>query len=543
MGGSLADRFGEGWSTLVSVVELWAGGRGLVPRGSERRRLLAPTAFVALNAIAFCVVRPDVPDLWAARARASAAADGVGLTYWFSWFGGSTPGEYSVITPFMCALVGTELVAAAAAVLVSGMGTWLVRDTRRPTVAAWTVAISALVNLWCGRVPFLLGGAFAVASIVFVRRRRKAPAALLAVLSVLASPVSGAFLGMALSGVLVAPRVRAYRSTVLVTMASAVGSLILIALVFGTPGPEPFPPYLLVETGVAIALMLLLAPTRHLRVTLAVSAVAALVVFTVPNGLGANFARLTLFCLPAAAVALSRRPLPAVVALMSPILVFGGLTSVSAARSAAEPASHASYYTPLATELDGQPGLADHRLELVAAGRAAYTALVGHAILARGWETQSFLALDAQLASRSLDAAGYRAWLDDNAVAYVAVDTSRLRTPESRLIGSGNLSYLRLIWRQAGWRLYEVLQPTPIVSDPARIEAWSQATMRVQVPCSCSVLVRVRWSRFLAASPSLGAETPDDVEDSYRPGLAPHGSGWTVLTTNRPGTYVLHGLL
>jgi hypothetical protein len=525
------------------VVWLWARRAGRIPRGHDRRRLLAPTVFVAVNAIVFCLVRPDVPDLWAARARAAAAADGVGLTYWFSWFGGMTPGEYSVLTPFVCALLGSELVAATAAVAICGIGTWLVRDTRRPTAAAWTIAVSAVINLWCGRVPFLLGAAFAVASIVFVRRRRTAPAAVLAVLSVLASPVSGAFLGMALSGVLVAPSMRAYRATVLVTIGCVGGALVLIAAVFGTPGPEPFPPYLLAETVIAIALMLLLAPTPHLRVTLTVSAVAALVVFLIPNGLGANFVRLALFCLPAAAVALSRRRLPTVAVLMTPILVFGGLTSVSAARSAAEAASHASYYAPLAAELDAQPRLADHRLELVAAGRAAYAALVDHAVLARGWETQSFLALDAQLASPGLDAVEYRAWLDDNAVGYVAVDTSRVRTPESQLIATGDLGYLRLVWSHDGWRLYEVVQPTPIVSRPARLEDWSQATMHVRVPCACSTLVRIRWSRFLTASPSLPAGTSDDVEDAYHPALSKDPSGWTVLTTDRPGTYVLHGLL
>jgi hypothetical protein len=500
-------------------------------------------AFVAVNAIVFCLVRPDVPDLWAARARASAADHGAGLTYWFSWFGGVTPGQYSVITPLLCALVGSELVAAAAALVICGIATSLVRDTHRPTAGAWVATVGVVINLWCGRVPFLLGAAFAVGSVVFVRRRRMAPAGLLAVLSVLASPVSGAFLGLALSGVLVATGMRAYRATVLVTIACAFGSLVLIAILFGTPGPQPFPPYLLAATGIAIALMLLLAPTFHLRVTLVVSAVAALVVFSIPNGLGANFARLALFCLPAAAVALSRRRLPTVVALMTPILVFGGLTSVSAAGSATEPASDASYYAPLAAELDKRPRLADHRLELVAAGRAAYTVLLDHAMLARGWETQSFLALHARLASRSLDSLEYRTWLDDNAVAYVAVDTSREKTPEARLIDSGDLPYLRLTWRHAGWRLYEVLRPTPIVAKPARLQDWSQATMRVHVPCACQTLVRIRWSGFLTASPSLPAETSDDVEDTYRPALVRDPSGWTILTTNRPGTYVLQGML
>lgn len=505
--------------------------------------MFAPMACVAVNAIVFCLVRPDVPDLWAARARASAADQGAGVTYWFSWFGGATPGQYSVLTPLLCALVGPELVAAAAAVTICGSATWLVRDTRRPTAGAWMAAVGVVINLWCGRVPFLLGAAFALGSLIYVRRRRTTRAGLLAVLSVLASPVAGAFLGLALSGVLVAPGLRAYRASVLVTIACAFGSLMLIATLFGIPGPQPFPPHLLAATGIAIALMLLVAPTSHLRVTLVVSAVAALVVFSIPNGLGANYVRLALFCLPAAAVALSRRRPPTVVALMTPILVFGGLTSVSAASSATEPASDAAYYAPLAAELDTRPLLANHRLELVAAGRAANAVLLDHAMLARGWETQSFRALHAGLTSRSLDALEYRTWLDDNAVGYVAVDTSREQTRVARLIAGGDLPYLRLVWRHAGWRLYEVLDPTPIVAEPARLQDWSQATMRVQVPCACQTLVRIRWSKFLMAPPSLPAETSDDVVDTYRPVLAQDPSGWTVLTTNRPGTYVLQGLL
>jgi len=231
-----------------------------------------------------------------------------------------------------------------------------------------------------------------------------------------------------------------------------------------------------------------------------------------------------------------------VVALVAPILALGGLTSVSAVRSAAEAASHASYYAPLAAELDSRPRLADHRLELVAAGRAAYTALIGHAILARGWETQSFLALDAELASGSLDAARYRAWLDDNAVGLVAVDTSRDVTRESWLIKKG-LPYLHLVWRHAGWRLYEVERPTPIVTAPARLDAVTQAAMRVRVPCACRTLVRIRWSPFLQASPSLPAATPDEVEDAFQAELHEDRTGWTTLTTSRPGTYVLSGVL
>ena len=512
------------------------GGRGL-------RRALAPPICVLVNAVAFCLVRPGVPDLWAARARASAAAHGVGLTYWFSWFGGSTPGDYSVLTPFLCALVGTELVAAVAAVVVSGVATFLVRDTHHPTAAAWMVTVGVVINLWCGRVPFLLGAAFAVGSVAMVRTRRTRWAGPLAVLTVLSSPVSGAFLGVALSGVVVSPRLREYRTSATVVIACAFGSLTLIAILFGSPGPEPFPPYLLVESGLAVLLMLVLSPTSFLRGTLVVSAVAALVVFSIPNGLGANFTRLVLFCLPGAAVALSRRPLLAVVALTTPIVVLGGLTSVSAAISAAQPSSHASYYAPLAAELDARHRLFGHRLELVAAGRAAYATLLDHAMLARGWETQSYLSLDPQLASAGLTSVEYRNWLDDNAVAYVAVDTTRGETAEARLIRTGHLPYLRESWSDGTWRLYDVVRPTAIVAEPGQLEAWSQAAMRIHVRCACRTLLRIRWSGYLTASPVLPGGGADDVEDAFRPALSEAPSGWTFLTTNKPGTYLLEGLL
>src|SRR5579875_2008217 len=104
---------------------------------ARRVRLIAPTLAVAVNAVAFYLLRPGVPDLWAARARASAAGHGVGPTYWFSWFGGTAPGDYSVITPALYALLGTELVLGLAAVLGSVLATALAGTTRRPVAAAW----------------------------------------------------------------------------------------------------------------------------------------------------------------------------------------------------------------------------------------------------------------------------------------------------------------------------------------------------------------------------------------------------------------------
>ncbi len=507
------------------------------------RRAHAPTAFVLVNAVAFYLVRPGVPDLWAARARASAVGHGVGLGYWFGWFGGSTPGNYSVITPYLSAKLGTELVAALAAVAITAMVTVLVRDTARPQAAAFVAAFGVVSNLWCGRVPFLLGSAFAVAALLCVQRRTRAAAAALAVLSVLASPVAGAFLCLGLSGVVFTARLRQYRTTAWCAVAGAAATLIALAALFGAPGTEPYPFHLIGEVVLLLALMLVSAPPDHLRVTLLTAGLAAFAAFLVPNGMGSNVARLALFCLPPAAVALSRRPDRALAVLSAPVLVLSAFSSQSAILSAANPGSSTAYYAPLAGELDTLPAMTDYRLELVGAKHAAYAALLDHATLARGWETQQDRALNAQVNARSLDVRSFRDWLDDNAVGYVAVNLPGGTTPEARLVAHAGPGLLRPIWRSAHWELFGVTGPTPIVGMPAVLTASSQSALTVQVPCRCTVPLHVRWSRFLAVEASLPNDTADSIEDAAHATLVSDREGWTMLSANRAGTYVLSGSL
>ena len=517
----------------------------LLVRGSARpvARLVAPTGLVLVNAIAFFVLRPGVPDLWAARARGSAVAHGVGLSYWFSWFGGVTPGKYSVVTPYLCAVIGTELVASMAAVITCGLATHLLRDTRRPVASTWLAAVSVVINLWSGRVPFLVGCALGVATLICVNSRRRLSAATLAALTVLASPVAGVFVGLGLSGMLFVRRARPYRATIVLTVLFTAGTLIWLAVVFGTPGPEPLPLYQIGQISFVLVLMMLSAPPDYLRVTLAVSAAAAVVAFTVPNGMGANLARLALFCLPPAAVALSGRGSRTLTALTVPIVVLSVLSSASALLSATNPSSSASYYAALARELDALHAVGNHRLELVDASHAAYAVLLDHAVLARGWETQEDLARNGILHKASLDARSYQAWLDENAVGYVAVDGTGHSSPEAEIIRIVRPAYLREVWSSAHWHLYDVRHPTPIVAGPAVLAGSRQSAMIVRVPCACRASLRVRWSKFLAISPYLRTGTPEPVEDTYHPTLMPDRLGWTTLTTNRPGTYILDGSL
>ena len=134
------------------------------------------------------------------------------------------------------------------------------------------------------------------------------------------------------------------------------------------------------------------------------------------------------------------------------------------------PGRPAAFYTPLIDQLKNQPDLRNHRLEVVQSGSihtAAY-ALLGHAALAGGYETQEQNKLNAVLSDPKLDAVSYKVWLDNNAVGYVAVNRRYpVTTPEYTLAARHRPSYLVPVSSTPTWSLYRVSDATPIVPAPA----------------------------------------------------------------------------
>lgn len=530
-------------SAAVVVDERPSGDARPSPPRAHRWREFGPLLFTALNALAFLLVRPDVNDLWAARARASAVSHGVGLSYWFTWFSGSTPGNYSVFTPSLCALIGTETVGALSAVAIVALTTVLVRRTSHPLAAAAFAAVATVANLWSGRIPFLLGAAIGVGALLAVRGHHRTRTVVLTALSVLASPVTGAFLILGLSGTFLTTRTRAYRPVIAWSVGTALVGLLLVALFFGAPGNEPFELVYALEVLGALVLLRLLSPPDHLRTTIYVTALATIALFLVPNGMGSNIARLALFCLPVAVVAASPLRARLLAAAVVPIAVAGCAGTVLDLVNAEQPVSSAGYYAPLAAELDSLSGLNNCRVELVDHGaHAGYYALLNHVLLARGWETQTDNELNHALTVNDLDAVTYKVWLDNNAVCYVALPSDSVTSnPEYDLVAKGGIGYLSPVWRDANWRLFRVEHSTPIVAAPAAVLGRSQASMRIRIPCACTINVRVRWSQYLdarleapataGASPAVDAPVTDDR------------AGWTRITSPRPGTYVLSGHL
>lgn len=504
------------------------------------RAWLAPTIFAIANAIAVIIVSPGVNDIWAALARESAVGHGVGLTYWFSWFGGaSTPASYSVLEPYISHLIGVRTLAALATVACTPLAWLALRRTQRAEPAVWLATVLAGANLWSGRVPFLFGIAFAVAALVMLQRHHTAWALGFAMLSGLGSPVSGAFLALALVGLFIAEP--SYRRACAITLGALGASLIVVAIAFGTPGPEHFSLVETISCAVPLALYLLTRPPQALQVTLGIALIACPLLYVIPNGMGANFQRFAWYCLPPVVVAYAGRRLVMAVVAILPALVFGAVQTSTDVIEATQPNASTQYYATLSTELDriGAP-LRDQRLEVVDDGThtAAYT-LLDHAMLARGWETQEDTELNPVLYSPDLDAVSYKIWLQDNAVGWVAISHGhRGKSHEYTLVSKHKPLYLHEIWHDRSWTLFRVASSDYIVNRPVRITDFSQAKLELHVPCSCRFTVRVHYSRYLTAQ--LNGRSDDGVPPAT---LEDDGLGWTSMRTFGPGTYTLSGSL
>jgi hypothetical protein len=212
---------------------------------------------------------------------------------------------------------------------------------------------------------------------------------------------------------------------------------------------------------------------------------------------------------------------------MAPVLLYWLLITPvdDLAAMAGDPAASASYYRPLRAELVRLSAGRPVRVEVPLTGahfEAAY--LPGGAIsLARGWERQLDVRYGAIFYGGPLSAAVYRAWLSENAVAYVALPDARLDwagTAEGHLIERG-VPYLHEVWRSAHWRLYAVTGATPLAQPPARLLSLTSDSFTLKVPGAGAWKVRVRYTRYWSVVAGRAC-----VRD---------GGGWTVVNARAAG--------
>ncbi|MGW4497496.1 hypothetical protein ACWENR_02600, partial [Micromonospora sp. NPDC004336] len=202
-------------------------------------------------------------------------------------------------------------------------------------------------------------------------------------------------------------------------------------------------------------------------------------------------------------------------------------------RSVDDPTGRAAYFAPLREFLDGQR--LTGRVEVPPTRNYREAAALGEVPLARGWLRQADIDRNplffttvpgAAGTGVPLTAASYRDWLHDNAVQFVAVPDAPLSwvgRAEAELV-AGGLAYLTPVWSGPHWRVWAVVDPTPVVGAPAEPVAQDGASVTFRTASAATVPVRVRHSRWLTASG--GATVAADGD-------------WTAVTVPRAGTYRL----
>jgi hypothetical protein len=385
------------------------------------------------------------------------------------------------------------------------------------------------MNLVTGRLAFALGVALAFAAVlaatrarVTARPARTVLATTLAVLTALASPVAALFLALAAAAWFLARRDKA----ALVLGAGAVAPMLALTVAFPEGGIEPFvaSSFWPALAGLAAVLLALPGGERELRIGVVLYALGTIASFVLDTPVGGNVTRLgALFAGPVLACLLWRRNPGLLAVLAVPLIYWQWNAPVRDwVRANHDPSVEASYYQGLLRFLETRDG--PFRIEIpFTANHWEANHVARRFPLARGWERQLDVRDNDVFYRNRLTAQRYRAWLDENAVSYVALPDARLdhsARAEARLIRAG-LPYLRELWSDARWRVFAVRDPVPLASGAiATGLATDGFTLRADAPREA--VVRVRFTRYWQVVEGAGC-------------VARAPGGWTRVRLTRPG--------
>lgn len=257
-----------------------------------RRAILIPSLVAALGAALYLLVAPPSADLAAQEYRAD-----LGLVLWNNgWYAGHhTPG-YSLLSPLLGGTLGVRLAGALAAVAAAALFAPLAHrhwsDPRAAAAAALWFAAGTAAVLLTGRLTFLLGVAIGLGALLALAHDRRALAAVLALLTTLASPVAGLFVALGVVAWALARRERR-RSGAAIAVAALAPVAIMLAL-FPQGGSEPFVASAFWPALAATLLVAALLPAgeRTLRIAALLYAVALVMALAIATPLGGNASRL-----------------------------------------------------------------------------------------------------------------------------------------------------------------------------------------------------------------------------------------------------------
>jgi hypothetical protein len=528
-------------------------GHRRLPRAA-RRAVSVTTCAALVFTIAWLLAPPMGVDLAAQVARGDFWAEHGAAVVDFGWYGGTSPYSYSLVTPAAMAWLGGgvngarllgAVVAVAAAVLLVVLFVRI--GARRPLLGGVLGAVGIVGNLVSGRITFTAGLAFGLGTLLVLTSRhagvRYGGALVGGVLTGAASPVAGLFCGLA--GIALLLTVRSRRVDGLLVAAGSAVSIATMSLAFGVDGPMNTIPSDTVRSLTVSLLVVLLVSRPPIRMGAVLSAggVLAAAVLSTPVGLNAGRLSATF----ALAVLAAYAPVPdwigdpkrphagawssgVLAVLLFAVALWQHPVAVRELADAGNPMASPAAFRPLLTALGRYPPLG--RVEVVPTGdywEAAYVA--AEIPLARGWLRQADAARNAVFFTGHLTAAAYLAWLRSNGVSMVVIARGPVAPgagQEARLVRR-QPSYLTRVWHDKQWTLYRVTG-APSVVDGATLLASTDTGVMLEARTAGDVLVRVRWSRWLAVHGTAAC-------------LTPNRNGWTELHVTTPGRYEITGSL
>ncbi|MGQ4383113.1 MFS transporter [Streptomyces sp. SAS_270] len=541
--------------------------------------LLATALSGVLHLVWFFTFANSGGDLAAQDAWAEFVGRHPDSAYNLAWYGGMHPVSYSVVSPYLMSVLGVRTTMMIAGTISAGLLTMILirsRVVRNPLWPTLAGVFALLCNAISGRVTYGLGLVFGLGATAIVfcwphrwRYKRWAKAlcaAPLAALATAASPVAGLFVGLvAVALFLQKRRPGAYALGIAPTVVVAV-----CAWMFPFSGTQPMAIGSASLPFLYAVLVFALVPKewKTVRITAAVYGVAVFGVWLISSQIGSNISRLAM--LFAGAVLLAALPfaVPRSRKWYTIVLAFAGFVgwvgfkAVDDIVHTTPEASWARELAPLVNQLQ-VVGAEKGRVEVVPArSHREASALAPYVNLARGWLRQADMERNPLFYDDTLNSANYHEWLQRWAVHFVVLPKGEPDGDggqrERQLVQRG-MPYLKQIWGDANWQLFEVTDPTPMASPHATVDSAEQGELTIEVGEPGRVLIRVPYSPWLSLVDAKGKslKPPQETEGSkHREEGTPKtfdnvngclmeaeenasGDKWTVLLAPGKGTYRL----
>lgn len=501
--------------------------------------------------------------------------------YNLAWYGGMHPVSYSIVSPYLMSVLGVRTTMMIAGTLSAGLLTLVLsrsrdRAVREPLWPALAGIFALLCNAASGRVTYGLGTLFALGAVAVVfcwpyrwRRRRWAKAACaapLAALATMSSPVAGLFVGLVAVALFLQRRLPG--AWALGIAPAAVVALSSWLFPFSGTQPMSFGSVILPFLTAAFVYALVPKEWKTVRITAAVYGVGVVMVWLVSSQIGSNITRLAMLFGGVALIAAlpftverSRKWYVVVLAFVGFNGWIGGKAVYDVIHTTPA-ASWARELAPLVNQLQVE-GAERGRVEVVPSrSHREASALAPYVNLARGWNRQADLKLNPLFYDDTLNSANYREWLSRWAVHFVVVPKDEPDGDggerERELVQRG-LPYLKQVWGDANWQLFEVNDPTPLADPPAVVDRAEQGEMTITVKKAGSVLIRVPYSPWLGLvdAKGKGVKAPQETEASknradgipksydnvngclMEAGEDSMGDKWTILLAPKAGVYRL----